>query len=87
MNITIQDLERDAAGFFSRVEAGETLIVTRDGHPIAEIRPSTRTSSGPAPPRARAGSPKRSTKPWWTASSENSTAIEANRAPLSAPRT
>ena len=31
-----------------RVEHGETVVVTRDGRPVAELRPLPRHSAGPA---------------------------------------
>ncbi|ODU00803.1 MAG: prevent-host-death protein [Planctomycetes bacterium SCN 63-9] len=37
--ISLQDLERDLAGLFERVEAGERLVIAREGRPIAELRP------------------------------------------------
>jgi antitoxin (DNA-binding transcriptional repressor) of toxin-antitoxin stability system len=38
---TISDLEieRDPAGFIHRVEAGESLLVPRDGRTVAEVKP------------------------------------------------
>ena len=33
---------------FARVERGERLIVTRDSHPVAELRPLPARSAGPA---------------------------------------
>jgi antitoxin (DNA-binding transcriptional repressor) of toxin-antitoxin stability system len=41
--ISAQDVERDPHGFLQRVEAGETLVVTREQHPVAEIKPMPRT--------------------------------------------
>jgi prevent-host-death family protein len=38
-NVTLQDLERDPAALLDRVEAGERLIVSRGGRPVAELRP------------------------------------------------
>jgi antitoxin (DNA-binding transcriptional repressor) of toxin-antitoxin stability system len=37
--ISIQDIQRDPVGCLRRVEEGETLIVLRDEHPVAEIKP------------------------------------------------
>ena len=39
--ITIHDIERDPHGFLQRVEAGETFLVLRDNHPVAEVKPVT----------------------------------------------
>lgn len=37
--ISSEDLARDPDTFLDRVEAGERLVVARDGRPIAELRP------------------------------------------------
>ena len=37
--IAQRELRNDNAKIMRRVEAGETFVVTRNGHPIAEIRP------------------------------------------------
>ena len=37
--ISLQDLQRDPAGLLDRVEAGEHLVVSREGRPVAELRP------------------------------------------------
>lgn len=37
--INVLDFQRDPPGFLRRVEAGETLVVIRDQHPVAEIKP------------------------------------------------
>ena len=37
--VSYSDFQHDPAAFFARVEAGECLVVSRDGRPIAEIRP------------------------------------------------
>lgn len=37
--ITDQDLAHDPAALLDRVEAGERLLVTRGGRPVAELRP------------------------------------------------
>jgi antitoxin (DNA-binding transcriptional repressor) of toxin-antitoxin stability system len=36
--ITLRKLRRSSAATLSHVQAGETLIVTRDGVPVAELR-------------------------------------------------
>jgi antitoxin (DNA-binding transcriptional repressor) of toxin-antitoxin stability system len=38
--ISVVEIEQDPAGWLRRVEAGETLVVVRDGKPVAEIKPS-----------------------------------------------
>lgn len=37
--ITQRELRNDSAAVLREVQAGETLIVTRNGEPIAELRP------------------------------------------------
>jgi len=43
--ISLQDLQRDPDGVLDRVEAGERVVVYREGRPVAELRriePATR---------------------------------------------
>ena len=47
--VSLQDLERDPAGLLDRVEAGECLVVSRGGRPVAELRPLTPAAPGPRP--------------------------------------
>lgn len=47
--VTLQDLQRDPLGVFLRVQAGESLVVTRDDRPIAELRPVTGPRVSPRP--------------------------------------
>jgi prevent-host-death family protein len=37
--VTIRDLRNNGGDVIARVERGETLTVTRDGRPVAELRP------------------------------------------------
>lgn len=37
--VSVQDLERDPATLLDRVEAGERLVISRGGRPVAELRP------------------------------------------------
>ena len=37
--VTIRDLRNHGGEVVSRVEAGERVTVTRDGRPVAELRP------------------------------------------------
>ena len=39
--VSLSEFQHDPAAYFDRVEAGECLVVSRDGRPIAEIRPLT----------------------------------------------
>lgn len=40
--ITIRDLRNQGGQVVERVLAGEHLVVTRDGHAVAELRPTSR---------------------------------------------
>jgi len=42
MNVTVEDVKRDPEGLLHRVLDGETLVVTADDLPVAEIRPVER---------------------------------------------
>jgi prevent-host-death family protein len=37
--ISVDNIPQDLAGYFERVQAGETLLVTKSGQPFAEIIP------------------------------------------------
>jgi prevent-host-death family protein len=54
--VTLQDLERDPEGFLDRVEAGERLVISRGGRPVAELRPLAPVVRGPRPFGLAAGS-------------------------------
>ena len=41
-DVSIRDLRNQGGSVIDRVLAGETLVVTRDGQPVAELRPVTR---------------------------------------------
>lgn len=43
--VSLQEFQRNPTAFLDRVEGGESLIVARDGRPVAELRPL----SSPAP--------------------------------------
>lgn len=47
--VAVQDVERDPRRYFQRVAAGETLVVTLDEQPLAEIVPVGRQKSQPRP--------------------------------------
>jgi antitoxin (DNA-binding transcriptional repressor) of toxin-antitoxin stability system len=49
ITITIQDILRDPLAVLRRVEAGETILVVRDNHPVAEIKPVRAASDQPRP--------------------------------------
>jgi len=39
VNVTVEEVKRDPEGILHRVLDGETLVVTADDRPVAEIRP------------------------------------------------
>lgn len=47
-NVSVRDLRNSGGDVLYRVEHGETVVVTRDGRPVAELRPLPRPSAGPA---------------------------------------
>ena len=51
--ISIDDIQQDLAGYFERVQAGETLLITQAGRPVAEINPIklSETKEAPLTPR------------------------------------
>ena len=54
--ISLADLERDLAGLLDRVEAGERLVVAREGRLVAELGPLASTLRRPRPYGLAAGS-------------------------------
>lgn len=46
--VTVRELRNNGGEVLARVEAGERLTVTRDGRPVAELRPLRRA---PVPAR------------------------------------
>ena len=42
--VTVRDLRNNGAEVLDRVVRGETLVVTRDGTPVADLRPLRRRS-------------------------------------------
>jgi prevent-host-death family protein len=47
-SVSVRDLRNSGGDVLYRVEHGETVVVTRDGRPVAELRPLPRLSAGPA---------------------------------------
>ena len=47
--VSVQELQDDPAACIDRVEAGEHLVVTRGGQPVAELRPVSVARTGPRP--------------------------------------
>jgi prevent-host-death family protein len=46
--VTVRDLRNSGGEVLRRVERGESIVVTRDGTPVAELRPLPRSSVSPA---------------------------------------
>jgi prevent-host-death family protein len=44
-SVTVRDLRNKGGEVLDRVERGERVIVTRDGRPVAELRPLPRRSA------------------------------------------
>lgn len=49
MEVTVEQLQSEANSLVDRVEAGESIVVTRSGRPVAEIRPLHLASQGQRP--------------------------------------
>lgn len=49
MNTTARELNQRTAHVLARVQAGETVTVTKNGHPIAVIRPYERDDEAAYP--------------------------------------
>jgi prevent-host-death family protein len=46
-SVTVRELRNKGGEVLDRVERGEHVIVTRDGRPVAELRPLPRPSARP----------------------------------------
>lgn len=46
-SVTVRQLRNNGGEVLDRVERGERVLVTRDGRPIAELRPLPRRSARP----------------------------------------
>jgi len=47
-SVSVRDLRNKGGEVLDRVEHGELIVVTRDGRPVAELRPLPRRSASPA---------------------------------------
>ncbi|MBI3743142.1 MAG: type II toxin-antitoxin system Phd/YefM family antitoxin [Chloroflexi bacterium] len=47
--ISIEEMQRDLLQYLRRVEAGETLVITRADTPVAEVKPIATGSAAPRP--------------------------------------
>ena len=45
----MQEIQRDLLGFLKRVEAGESFLVVKEEHPLAEVRPVAAIATQPRP--------------------------------------
>lgn len=48
VQVSVDEIKQDLPAYLQRVEAGETLVITKAGKPMAEIKPIT-----PIPKRLR----------------------------------
>ena len=53
--VTLNEIEQNFAGYFGRVAAGESLLITQGGAPVAEMKPIRPTLLGPRPSGLCAG--------------------------------
>ncbi len=49
ITINVEEIQRDLPGYLRRVSAGETLLITQDDKPIAELKPITPVESNLRP--------------------------------------
>jgi len=47
--VSITDIQHDFAGYLNRVQAGEVLVITDNGQPVAEIKPVAPAPTGQRP--------------------------------------
>jgi prevent-host-death family protein len=47
--VPIEEMERNLSAYLARVEAGETLVIIREGKPVAEIQPAMKERRTPRP--------------------------------------
>lgn len=47
-SVSVRELRNSGGDVLYRVEHGETVVVTKDGRPVAELRPLPRLSAGPS---------------------------------------
>ncbi|MGE0540104.1 MAG: type II toxin-antitoxin system Phd/YefM family antitoxin [Dehalococcoidia bacterium] len=53
--ISVSDIEQNLAAYLGRVEAGEIVLILRDGEPVAELRPVATEATQPRPYGLAAG--------------------------------
>lgn len=47
--VSVDEIKRDVLAFLHLVEAGETLVVSQAGKPLAEVKPLTTATNGARP--------------------------------------
>ena len=47
--VNIDEIQRDLPAYLERVQAGETLVIVRDGKPVAEIKPARKAATAMRP--------------------------------------
>jgi prevent-host-death family protein len=47
--VQIEEIQRNLSAYLDRVEAGETLVIIREGKPVAEIQPAVKEATTPRP--------------------------------------
>lgn len=40
VQVSVEDLQGDLSAYLRRVEAGETVVIVRAGHPVVEMKPA-----------------------------------------------
>jgi prevent-host-death family protein len=49
IRVSIHELQQDLSAFLQRVQAGEAILITQAGKPVAEITPIAQASDAPRP--------------------------------------
>ena len=55
ISVTSNEIEKNFSGYLGRVAAGESLLITQGGAPVAELKPITSSLVGPRPSGLCAG--------------------------------
>ena len=42
VQVSVEEIQRDLSAYLQRVEAGETVVIVRAGHPVVEMKPATK---------------------------------------------
>ena len=38
IEVSVEEIQRDLSAFLQRAQAGETVVIVRTGHPVAEVK-------------------------------------------------